>query len=616
MSTVAPSYTMAVLPQHQRLLAESGIDPAVAYERGYRTADTKSLMAGHGFADYQRNVPALVIPLHNVHGEQYGVQARPDYPREKQGKEVKYETPDDQEQHLDVHPRSVRDLGNPGYPLVITEGARKADAAVSRGMVAISLNGVYAWRGKNEDGGLVALPDWESVALNDREVFVCFDSDVMTKPQVRKARDRLARFLGSRGAQVSAVLLPAPDGRKVGLDDFLAEDETRDLNSLRGLVVMDNGPARTQGRVLARSELSNVPAPEPFVRGVLSRRAAVVMVGPTGVGKSVLATAWACAAASGVRWLDREVIGCSVLYVVGEGVTGMDGRITAWEKAWHKGESVPDENLHIMVKPGSLLGTNEWEDLTARAIELDARFVVLDTMSSLFPDADETRDAAKITRKISDLAEAIDGTVLLVHHPGWSDASRVRGGYQFEANADEVITLAGAGAGEDLICLKRKKVKEGASGDTLWLRRKPSNGSVIIEEARPQDVEVPMQQRILTVLAAMGDQPSTGKQIRDEIGVSDSGRSAFFKALKRLVEDGTLAQAGAGRGRDTYMLTTGESSREVDSRGGLATIPSPLTKGAESTPVHPESTPVRRASPPPVHCTSTRASRVHSTPPL
>lgn len=64
-------------------------------------------------------------------------------------------------------------------------------------------------------------------------------------------------------------------------------------------------------------------------------------------------------------------------------------------------------------------------------------------------------------RWLSDLSNAIDGTAILVHHPGWSDSGRTRGDYQFEANADEVLVFAGVAEGSHLLSLTRKKVKAG-----------------------------------------------------------------------------------------------------------------------------------------------------------
>src|SRR5690606_359356 len=108
-------------------------------------------------------------------------------PRVIDGKLLKYETPSKSRMVLDVPPVVLPNLRDPSIPLFITEGARKADAGASAGLCSIALLGVWNWRGTNEQGGKMALADWESIALNGREVYIVFDSDVMTKPPVNLA---------------------------------------------------------------------------------------------------------------------------------------------------------------------------------------------------------------------------------------------------------------------------------------------------------------------------------------------------------------------------------------------------------------------------------------------
>jgi hypothetical protein len=64
---------------------------------------------------------------------------------------------------------------NPYVPLIVTEGLRKADAAVSVGVCCLGLLGVWNWRGRNEVGGATALVDWERIALKGRSVYLAFD---------------------------------------------------------------------------------------------------------------------------------------------------------------------------------------------------------------------------------------------------------------------------------------------------------------------------------------------------------------------------------------------------------------------------------------------------------
>jgi hypothetical protein len=204
--------TSILCPSHYQMLTEgSGIIEAVIDTRGYFTATKKTQLKALGFTTSQIRVPALVIPVHNVHGEIATYQARPDQPRINKGKAIKYETCFGKSMVLDVPPSSRQYLGDPNKPLFVTEGIKKGDALASHGCCVVALLGVWNWRGTNHHGGKVALPDWEQVALNNRRVYIVFDSDVMTKTQVHHALARLKMFLESRGAQVELIYLPTKD---------------------------------------------------------------------------------------------------------------------------------------------------------------------------------------------------------------------------------------------------------------------------------------------------------------------------------------------------------------------------------------------------------------------
>lgn len=99
---------------------------------------------------------------------------------------------------LDVPPFSRGMLADPSVPLFITEGVKKGDALVSQGLCAVALLGVWNWRGTNERGGKTVLPEWDYIALNEREVFIVFDSDIALKPEVHRALVRLKAFLEGR----------------------------------------------------------------------------------------------------------------------------------------------------------------------------------------------------------------------------------------------------------------------------------------------------------------------------------------------------------------------------------------------------------------------------------
>lgn len=307
------------------------------------------------------------------------------------------------------------------------------------------------------------------------------------------------------------------------------------------------------GQLLTRSELSGLPRVRALIDGVMSYPAAVVLVGGYALGKTALAHGIAGSVATGQPWLGRAVERRRVLIVVGEGAYGLHDRMAAWEYAWNGGEPIGDDRLTFLVKPASLSKHVAWTEIETYAVEGGFGLVILDTFSSLAPDADETKDAALIMRWLSDLAAAINGTALLVHHPGWSDSGRVRGGYQLEANADEVLVLSGVAEGSDLLSLTRKKVKDGPSGGILWLHRRPVLESVVIESARADQLGVPMRERILTVLAGMAQTGATGPQLMAEIGIDDKGRSTFYKALSQAENDDLIAGTGPRKARRYYL---------------------------------------------------------------
>ena len=222
--------TAELLDHHQALLDKRAISPTVAQDRGYSSTMLPAWLRQQGFSIAVSNlIPGLVIPVYDVHGGLAFHQYRPHKPRTRDGRPVKYETPAKTRMVLDV-PRSINGkLADPAVPLFITEGPLKADAAVSAGLTCIATFGVYGWRHTNRRGGKTALPDFESVALNGRTVYLVPDSDVATNPTVGNAVAREGAMLASRGADVRYVYLPSPaDGRKVGLDDYLAGGGTVD----------------------------------------------------------------------------------------------------------------------------------------------------------------------------------------------------------------------------------------------------------------------------------------------------------------------------------------------------------------------------------------------------
>jgi hypothetical protein len=223
------NYGIGTFPQHADALAASGVTPEHAHARGYRSVDTKKRLEDIGVTPAGRRVPGLLVPQRGADGSVWGYQYRPDSPRERDGKPIKYETPVGQRNGIDVPPGVADRIGDPRVPLWVTEGVKKADAGAIAGLCIVALPGVWSWRGKNEHGGKVAVADWHDIALNDRRIILAFDSDVVRKQSVRHALTELAKYLKSKGAHVDYLHLPDDDDdAKTGLDDYLVAGHTVD----------------------------------------------------------------------------------------------------------------------------------------------------------------------------------------------------------------------------------------------------------------------------------------------------------------------------------------------------------------------------------------------------
>lgn len=221
---------------YEELIVSSAIDPEVAAARGYRTLrDTPEARAELEEAGFSRqqiredSFPLLLVPMQGMDGGVRGWQIKPAKPRERTKEDgtrvpIKYETPFKAPIVIDI-PSFTRDaLQTEGTPLWVTEGMKKTDSLVTRGLAAVGLTGVFNWR--NKQG---VLGDWEEVPIKGRPVVLCFDADAAGNRNVQMAMSRAGAWFRSRGAsKVHYVVVPGQvEGVETkGVDDFFAAGGT------------------------------------------------------------------------------------------------------------------------------------------------------------------------------------------------------------------------------------------------------------------------------------------------------------------------------------------------------------------------------------------------------
>lgn len=143
-----------------------------------------------------------------------------------------------------------------GFPLIVTEGCKKACATISAGYVAIGLNGVWGW-GKNDidmfgnverDFNSQAIktlnPDLHGFVI-DREVVLAFDFD--TNPDTIATVTKASRLFAEKIADISNIVSQLKWTGSKGIDDLIVAKGVKNLDKIYAKR-MEVKPANPVGR--------------------------------------------------------------------------------------------------------------------------------------------------------------------------------------------------------------------------------------------------------------------------------------------------------------------------------------------------------------------------------
>jgi hypothetical protein len=200
---------------------------------------------------------------------------------------------------------------------------------------------------------------------------------------------------------------------------------------------------------LDADDIRRLPGETFLIEGLVPTPTLVLLAGPSGIGKSFLLLDWACIVAAArdesrkCKWNGRKVGGCKVLYIAGEGSSGMRNRLKAWETSYDfvsAGTSI----LFIVDAPNF----GDPEDVarleaTIVGLGADVGLVIIDTFSATAPGLDENH-AGLVSRYFSQLRRLCSKfglTVIVAHHTGHNKKGP-RGSTVFSANVDTVLELA------------------------------------------------------------------------------------------------------------------------------------------------------------------------------
>jgi hypothetical protein len=292
-----------------------------------------------------------------------------------------------------------------------------------------------------------------------RDVPIIFDSDIAEKPRVQAAEGRLAQELGTRGAIVRQVRLPAgEDGKKVGVDDYLLMHTLEDLRAL----VWNTAPAKGNYEPpipFAKLMANNYPRTEYAWADFVLAGEVNLLFGDGGMGKSLLALYIAVAVAAGQRLFCGTTMQLPVLALFAEDSEAQtQDRIAAI--LYHLGlDPQADQPIRLWCQPreDTLLariddnGTvKELPRLHALSAELAKigrpALVVLDSFADLFALNESLRLPvnAALKRVLGGLCREFGASVLVLAHPSkasMQDGTHYSGSTAFNNAVRQRLTL-------------------------------------------------------------------------------------------------------------------------------------------------------------------------------
>lgn len=215
-------------------IASSGISAAHA-----KTLGLKALTAEESENLGHKAIPTLMIPYFDLNGKKskfyrvrYLDSTKRGFSKQTEAKDQRYDQPKGETTEIYFPPLiNWKKFFERDKPLYITEGELKAACATAKGFPTIGLGGV--WNFCSRKKGIAMLPVFKEMKLANRDVYIVFDSDAATNPQVVAAENELCRQIANFKATPMIIRLPnLGDNKKTGLDDFLLSDEADTFEKL------------------------------------------------------------------------------------------------------------------------------------------------------------------------------------------------------------------------------------------------------------------------------------------------------------------------------------------------------------------------------------------------
>ncbi len=315
------------------------------------------------------------------------------------------------------------------YPndlVFIVEGEKNVETLVQCGLLAVT-----------NDGGCGNWLQDFAIHFKDRSVVIVEDNDIGGRKWVNSVRDSIAGL----ATEINFIQFHDKE-EKYDATDFLAEHSKSDfLDRVGKYMEFANQSANSSDnslkpftlkaeefKLLSVQDLQNRPPPTWLIDSFICEGELAVIFGPPAQGKTFLSLDMALHMATGRNWHGFETKKRRVLYIAGEGVAGLSGRVQAWLQQHSYGIF---DDFMVLPEAVNFLSKNDMAKLHRSIEALDQPFdvIFIDTVSRALLGGDE--NSAEVMNRFVASCESLkqrhNATVIGIHHSGKDSSKGLRG---------------------------------------------------------------------------------------------------------------------------------------------------------------------------------------------
>jgi KaiC/GvpD/RAD55 family RecA-like ATPase len=347
-------------------------------------------------------------------------------------------------------------------PVIINEGEkalRGCEAIVGDALSSCTWHGgVNSWE----------KADWTPVF--GKEIWIFPDNDSAGK----ECADQLSEHLRKKGCRNIRIIQPPEDfDEKDDLYDAYESGYFKSANEFINFVDKQKVKLPKGALRFDRADyvLSQVTNPDWLITEVFERNRLITVFGEPKSGKSFISIAMACAVARGSNFYGHNAEKAPVVYLAGEGVSGIRRRLAAYHKSEYGG-NLDGAPLFLSNRGSRINEPEEYEKLETEINLLKQEvgqigLIIFDTFQRCFSgDENSAQEVNKFVKAADQLIHDFECTVLLVHHTGRGNKGRARGSSVLDASIDGEFLVERKGTKPDddnsmLVTMKQTKNKDG-----------------------------------------------------------------------------------------------------------------------------------------------------------